>query len=184
MGYQAAATRCAVRYCLFLLPLLAGLAGCVGSPSEGPLEAWRNLTGDPLQGRPPPPGADLPYPNLASVPPAPPRGATSTREELSGALADFRNQSQQPLPRDQPLPPVPEGTESAGIVPVLPPLAPRLAAAPAIRANDPNLPRADGAPGAPALPADPGNAPALPPAEMLAPAPPPADMMAPAPPRL
>ena len=165
-----------------LLGLLLGLAGCIGMPDEGPIEAWRSLTGDPLDGRPLPPGAELPYPNLASVPPAPARGAASTREELSAALAAARDQANQPLPRDRPLPQRPAGSESGDLVPAAPPAPPRLAAAPAVRWDTPDLPNpgAAPAPGGAVLPADPGSAaPPPPPAEMMAPAPPPADMLAP-----
>ncbi|MDB5369272.1 MAG: hypothetical protein JWP20_830, partial [Roseomonas sp.] len=101
-GYQAA-----MRLPLVALMLLP-LAGCVGSPAEGPMDFWRNVTGDPLQGRLPPPGMDSKeYPNLASVPPAPARGAASAREELSRALMEARTQSNQPLVPGSPVPPPP-----------------------------------------------------------------------------
>ncbi|MCQ4158924.1 hypothetical protein NON00_03170, partial [Roseomonas sp. GC11] len=75
------------------LPSILLLAGCVGSPAEGPRDFWNNAFGTPLQGRPLPPGAEQGYPNLAAVPPPPPRGAASEREALSAALAEARSQS-------------------------------------------------------------------------------------------
>ena len=55
------------------------LAGCSSFPaSMNPVSWWHDLQGGKIaEERPPPPGADQPYPNLASVPPkpqAPPRG--------------------------------------------------------------------------------------------------------------
>lgn len=163
--------------------LALSLAGCVGSPAEGPREFWNNAFGTPLEGRPLPPGAEGAYPNLASVPPAPPRGAASEREALRDALADARSQSRQPVVPGQPVPPPPAGAESAGQVPLAPPGPPRLAAAPPLRREAPAA--APGLPDSvPALPADPGAPPAPPPAEFLAPAPPAGGMAAPPPPRL
>jgi hypothetical protein len=161
------------------------LSGCIGS-GEGPLEFFSAITNDPLEGRPRPPGLDSEgYPNLASVPPAPARGAASAREELTRALADLRSQSEQPRTPGAPVPPLPAGADSA--VPANPPPPPRLAAAPRIApGTELPLPGATATPGDPnapgAVPADPGQAPAPPPPEMLAPAPPPAEMMAPPPP--
>lgn len=153
-----------------LLLLALPLAGCVGTPSEGPLEFWKNAFGEPLQGRPLPPGAEGAYPNLASVPPAPPRGSASEREALSAALAEARGQSRLPVEAGRPVPPPPAGAEGAGLLPAAPPAPPRLAAAPPVRALPPG--QAGDQPGAaPELPADPGMAPAPPPAELLAPAP-------------
>ncbi|MBO1073772.1 hypothetical protein [Roseomonas marmotae] len=176
-GYQAV-----LRH-LLALPLLLPLTACVG---EGPVAFFRSITGDPLGGRAPPPGLDSEgYPNLASVPPPPARGAASAREELTRALADARAQSQQPLTPGAPVPPPPPGLDSD--VPVQPPPPPRLAAAPRIAPGTelpvptlgavpavPSIPGV-GEPSVPApdaLPADPGEAPAPPPAEMLAPPPP------------
>ncbi len=163
----------AARLGLVLAGLLS-LGACVGSPAEGPFEFFDAVTNDPLRGREPPPGLDARgYPNLASVPPLPTRGAPSTREELTRALADARSQSQQPITPGAPVPPPPAGADSS--VPLNPPAPPRLAAAPRV-APGTSLPMpAPGtvAPDAPgAVPEDPGTAPAPPPAEMLAPPPP------------
>jgi hypothetical protein len=49
------------------------LAGCSSFPaSMNPVSWWHDLQGGKIaEERPPPPGADQPYPNLASVPPKP-----------------------------------------------------------------------------------------------------------------
>jgi hypothetical protein len=49
------------------------LAGCSSFPSSmNPVSWWHGLQGGKIaEERPPPPGADQPYPNLASVPPKP-----------------------------------------------------------------------------------------------------------------
>ncbi|MBI0435062.1 hypothetical protein D9598_14660 [Roseomonas sp. KE0001] len=162
-----------------LLLALASLGGCVGSPGEGPVEFYRNAFGEPLQGRPLPPGSDGGYPNLASVPPAPARGAPSAREALSRSLAEARGQSRDPVVPGQPVPPPPTGAVGAEIIPLSPPAPARLAAAPPV-GRQPASPDTPAAP----LPEDPGAAPAPPPAEFLAPAPPAPELLAPAPPRL
>jgi hypothetical protein len=165
------------------LAAMLALGACVGSPAEGPFEFFDAVTNDPLRGRQPPPGLDgVGYPNLASVPPLPVRGAASTREELTRALGDARIQSQGPLVAGAAIPPPPTGSDSP--VPLNPPAPPRLASAPRIAPGTGlPVPAPGTAPDAPgAVPADPGMAPALPPAEMMAPAPPPAEMMAPPPP--
>jgi len=170
-GHQAEAARCGLALgALFLL------AGCVGA-AEAPGQFWERAFGTPLDGRPPPPGAEQPYPNLASVPPAPPRGAASEREALTRRLEAARSQSREPITPGEPVPPPPAGAESLGEVPLRPPAAPRLAAAPPVRPQAPEAaPPAGAAPGAPPaapeLPADPGAPPAPPPAEFLAPPPP------------
>src|SRR5690348_133049 len=53
--------------------LVLGLTGCASFPSSmNPVSWWHDLQGGKIaEDRPPPPGADQPYPNLASVPPKP-----------------------------------------------------------------------------------------------------------------
>ena len=46
------------------------VSGCSSGPSLNPVTWWHDLQGGKIaEQRPPPPGADEPYPNLASVPP-------------------------------------------------------------------------------------------------------------------
>jgi len=55
------------RFAPLLLVVLAGLAGC-----SGPIGLYHDVEGGAIaQSRQPPPGDDLPYPNLASVPQVP-----------------------------------------------------------------------------------------------------------------
>lgn len=160
------------RPALGLLPLLL-LAGCVGSPGEGPLDFYREISGEALEGRSMPPGLDGRYPNLSRVPPRPARGEASAREALSAALAANRAQSRTPLATDAPLPD-PPATPGAAEVPRQPPAPPRLASAPAIGPSPSSDTLRGDTP-------DPGSqAPAAPPAEMLAPAAP--SLSAPPPP--
>ncbi|HWL82297.1 MAG TPA: hypothetical protein VNR89_15215 [Roseomonas sp.] len=148
------------------------LAGCVGA-GEAPTRFLDRAFGTPLDGRPPPPGAEQSYPNLASVPPAPPRGSPSEREALTSRLATARAASREPVTPGGPLPPPPAGTEGEGQIPLRPPSAPRLTAAPRVRPEAPVAAPAPGMPeAAPELPADPGAPPAPPPSEFLAPPPP------------
>ncbi|HEX3351003.1 MAG TPA: OmpA family protein [Acetobacteraceae bacterium] len=72
---------------------LLSLAGCSGGGSLNPVDWWHGLQGGPLDtARPPPPNADAPYPNLATVPPkgAPPD--MNTPNQIAKALiADREN---------------------------------------------------------------------------------------------
>ena len=73
--------------------LLTGLplTGCSSTPAAiNPVSWWHDLQGGAIaQQRPPPPGANAPYPNLASVPPKP---AAPNQQELAsitqGLVAD------------------------------------------------------------------------------------------------
>lgn len=161
------------------LAALLLLSACGVGERVGTL--YDRITGDATEGRPPPPGLAAAYPNLASVPARPERGAASTREALSSALAANRAQSGQPVQPDAPVP-EPPATEGAALVPRAPPAPARLAAAPPI-GNGPATLLLPGTAGAPAqsLP-EIGSTPAPPPAEMLAPPPP--DLSAPPPPVL
>jgi outer membrane protein OmpA-like peptidoglycan-associated protein len=85
--------------------LACGLAGCSSVPSAiNPVDWWHGLEGGPVaEQRPPPPNADAPYPNLATVPPKPqPPDAATQQRIASGLIADRANAnyeaSQSPLP--------------------------------------------------------------------------------------
>ncbi len=69
------------------------LAGCSSGSSVNPVTWWHNLEGGAIaQQRPPPPGADAPYPNLASVPPQPkPPDLKSLNAVTSSLIADRRH---------------------------------------------------------------------------------------------
>jgi outer membrane protein OmpA-like peptidoglycan-associated protein len=65
-------------------------AGCGLPPPTNPVDWWHDLEGGPIaETRPPPPNADAPYPNLASVPAKPKTDDPSLRGRVaSGLLAD------------------------------------------------------------------------------------------------
>jgi outer membrane protein OmpA-like peptidoglycan-associated protein len=75
---------------------LLWLAGCSRFPDHiNPEVWWHELEGGPIaQARPPAPGADQPYPNLATVPPKPKPGDPVMRQRLSAALLSERSDAQ------------------------------------------------------------------------------------------
>lgn len=154
-------------------PLCLALGACVGSPAESPFEFFRQLTGDPLQGRRTPAGLDDARPNFSAVPPRPERGPAEIRAELSATLAANRAAAANPAPVGAPVPPRPD-TEGAGVVPAAPPSPARLAPAPPIGLGPATL----------TLPGGRGAVPTPLPDIGVVPAPPPADLTAPAPPTL
>ncbi len=73
--------------------VLAGsLSACSALPgSYNPVEWWRGLQGGAIaEQRPPPPGADQPYPNLASVPSRPAPPDMKLHQQIADALATDR----------------------------------------------------------------------------------------------
>ena len=69
--------------------------------SETPVDWWHDLQGGRIaQDRPPPPGVDDPYPNLASVPARPTPTDAVTRRALSAQLAEERDRTQRAAARD------------------------------------------------------------------------------------
>src|SRR6202035_946132 len=64
------------------------LSGCSSFPaSVNPVSWWHDLQGGKIaEDRPPPPGADQPYPNLASVPPKPAPPDRATLANIANAL--------------------------------------------------------------------------------------------------
>jgi outer membrane protein OmpA-like peptidoglycan-associated protein len=70
------------------------LAGCASFPSSmNPVSWWHDLQGGKIaEDRPPPPGADQPYPNLSTVPPRPGPPDRAAMANLSnGLIADRTN---------------------------------------------------------------------------------------------
>lgn len=85
---------------------------------DTPVDWWHDLQGGRIaQDRPPPPGANDPYPDLHQVPERPVPTDAATRRALSDRLAAERDRTQRAAARD---PIIPAGA---------PPAAPRLAAA-------------------------------------------------------
>jgi outer membrane protein OmpA-like peptidoglycan-associated protein len=148
------------------------LAGCSNGPSLNPVNWWHGLEGGKIaEQRPPPPAADQPYPNLASVPAKPEAPDKETMKKLTEALVADRSNAHYAA-EAAPLPDPSSRSASPGLFglgTVPPPPPPGQAAATA------SLPAAS-APSSPAASAPPSAAPAAPPASQpnTATAPPPA----------
>jgi len=197
---------CRVLLAASLAPLLA-LTGCGTShPVETPVEWWHHLQGGAIaQSRPPPPGADLPYPRVFSIPPRPAIPSAAFRQTVQTELTQDRDNTERSVARTPidlsvvPPPPPPKPAPPTPAAPGAPP-------APTDDTANATLPAADPKPGATpssgaALPAAPvtliGTAPDLsglptipdapppmPTVEQIAarPAPPPPPLPTPAPP--
>ena len=81
---------------MLLLPAVALLAGCSsGKSSLNPVDWWHNLEGGKIaEERPAPPGADAPYPNLATVPSRPAPPDKDAMKQLTAALVADRTNAQ------------------------------------------------------------------------------------------
>ena len=127
-----------------------GLAGCAQNPVLTPVAWWHDLQGGAIAAdRPPPPGADQPYPHIYSIPPKPVLPSASFRDTVQTRLAQERDDTERlaarnpivvtavPAPPPPPLPP-PPGAESTTANATLPaadsPPPPK--AAPAVAASD------------------------------------------------
>lgn len=114
-----------------MLPALTALlAGCSSMSSMNPVNWWHDLEGGKIaEQRPPPPGADDPYPNLANVPakPTPPNRDT-LRKMTEGLVADRQNAqytaAASPL-ADPSSPTASPGLFGSGTLPPPPPAPPR-----------------------------------------------------------
>jgi outer membrane protein OmpA-like peptidoglycan-associated protein len=165
-----------------VLPL--GLSGCGGNnPVLTPVGWWHDLQGGAIAAdRPPPPGADLPYPKIYTIPPKPVLPSASYRETVETQLAQERDDTERlaahsPIvvqPAPPPPPPAPAAGSAAGAAPAAEPAAAN-ATIPAADAPPPAPPSAaapaaapDGgpAPGTPVtiagLPGDESNLPSVP----------------------
>lgn len=87
--------RVQVGYTLAPLTVLL-LSGCSSLPgSMNPASWWHDLEGGKIaEERPPPPGADEPYPNLASVPPKPAAPDRAALAKIADALIADRTNAQ------------------------------------------------------------------------------------------
>ena len=92
-----ATERCYLPRAALLLSLSGSLlAGCSSLPSSiNPVEWWHGLEGGAIaEQRPPPPGANEPYPNLATVPEKPAAMDAAARERIAQALIADRTNAQ------------------------------------------------------------------------------------------
>ena len=154
-----------------LLALL--LAGCSTEPGQTVGKFWDRALGPANEGRPAPPGAGVPFPNLGTVPPRPQTPDMAAREALAAGLVQQREASREPLgalaggaPRGAPPPPALAPALAGMAIP-----APAIAApAPPVAPNTPQ----QAAPEPAGIPAPPVLAPAgIPSPPVLAPAGPP-----------
>ncbi|HEX4172689.1 MAG TPA: OmpA family protein [Acetobacteraceae bacterium] len=85
-----------VGYGLAAISALLLLSGCSSLPgSMNPVSWWHDLQGGKIaEERPPPPGADQPYPNLASVPPKPATPDRAALANIASALVADRTNAQ------------------------------------------------------------------------------------------
>ncbi|MCZ8277809.1 MAG: hypothetical protein O9313_05660 [Acetobacteraceae bacterium] len=162
------------------------LAGCQTEPGQAVAKFWDRAWGPATEGRPAPPNADAPFPNLGTVPPRPETPDMAAREALAARLVQQREAARAPLgalpgaaPRLGPPPPAlaPALTGMAAPAPALP--APAMPAAPAAPAATPQqaTPAPVASPEPSAIPAPPvvtpGSIPAPPMLSPSAPPPPP-----------
>jgi outer membrane protein OmpA-like peptidoglycan-associated protein len=78
---------------VLLAPLTLGLSACGNdNPVMTPVGWWHDLSGGEIaKDRPPPPGQDLPYPHIYSIPPKPVLPSASFRETLETQLSQERD---------------------------------------------------------------------------------------------
>ena len=110
--------------CPAALAALFALAGCAQNPVLTPVAWWHDLQGGAIAAdRPPPPGADQPYPHIYSIPPKPVLPSASFRDTVQTRLAQERDDTERqaarnpivvvPVPAPPPPPaPVPPGAET------------------------------------------------------------------------
>jgi hypothetical protein len=141
------------------------LAGCSTEPGQAVAKFWDRAWGPANEGRPAPPGAGVPFPNLGTVPPRPEIPDMATREALAAGLVQERDASREPLgalpgsaPRGAPPPPALAPALAGMAIP-----APAIAAPAAPSAPQQAAPAPVAAPEPAGIPAPPALAPAGPP---------------------
>src|SRR5271165_1784750 len=142
--------------CSWALVLIcpACMSGCSNYHTSGPEAWWHEAIGGTIaEQRPPPPGSNDPYPNLATVPPRPPRPNTAEWNQMTAGLITDRIRADQAAA----LAPIPSSTPRA--------------AAPVARAPSQDSGANAALVGAAPPPAPPGSAkPPKPPVGMIPPA--------------
>lgn len=134
-----------------------------------PVTWWHDLQGGKIaEERPPPPGADQPYPNLASVPPKPAQPDRAALTNIANALIADRTNAQHlaaaaPI-ADPSLPSASPGLFGRGTVPPPAPPPP-----PGTQTASATMPAAEAPPAPAAGPAAPGNPPGAVPSPTKAP---------------
>jgi len=79
-----------------ILAITVGLAGCgPNNPVSSPVDWWHHLQGGEIAAsRPPPPGADLPYPHVFTIPPKPTPPTAAFRQTVQTQLTQDRDITQ------------------------------------------------------------------------------------------
>jgi outer membrane protein OmpA-like peptidoglycan-associated protein len=81
---------------VLVLACTLSVGGCSDNPSSGPLGWWNSAVGGKIaEQRPPPPGNNDPYPNLATVPPKPPAANTAEWNQRTTGLTTDRIKADQ-----------------------------------------------------------------------------------------
>lgn len=141
------------------VPLAAALllAGCSSGPSINPVSWWHHLEGGAIaKQRPPPPGANAPFPNLASVPATPkPPNMKQLNAITAGLVADRKNARIEAATAPLPDPSSPSASPALFGVGTAPPPPPPSAEATAKPAASATLSAASAPPAKPAAPAGP-----------------------------
>jgi outer membrane protein OmpA-like peptidoglycan-associated protein len=71
------------------------MAACAQDPFDTPVGWWHDLVGGEIaKNRPPPPGADLPYPHLGTIPKKPTLPSASFRETVQTRLTEQRDDTE------------------------------------------------------------------------------------------
>lgn len=152
-------SRCAPAALLAALAT-AGCGGGSGATVGTPVSWWHDLQGGAIAAnRPPPPGADQPYPHLGTIPAKPKVPSTAFRKTVEQRLAEQRDATQRLAAR------TPITVGPAQPAPGAPATAPAQT-----EAASATLPGAEAAPAAPTQPAAAGASPAASPATGLGPA--------------
>lgn len=82
------------RFCVLLALMLPG---CQTEPGQAIAKFWDRAWGPATEGRPAPPNANAPFPNLGTVPPRPEIPDMASREAMASALKQEREASREPL---------------------------------------------------------------------------------------
>ena len=159
------------------------LAGCQTEPGQAVAKFWDRAWGPANEGRPAPPNANAPFPNLGTVPPRPEIPDMAAREALANRLVQQREASREPLgalpgaaPRLGPPPPALVSPLAGMAIPAPSIATPAMPAAPAGPAATPDqlAPAPAALPEPSGIPAPPMIAPSgIPAPPMLTPAGPP-----------
>jgi outer membrane protein OmpA-like peptidoglycan-associated protein len=114
-----------------------GLAACAHNPLDTPVNWWHQLEGGQIAvNRPPPPGADQPYPYLGTMPKKPQVPSASFRETVQTRLTEQRDDTERLAAR----------TPIVLPAPTAPPPPPKASSLPSTETANASLPGAEAPP--------------------------------------